>query len=197
MGLIGVAVGVAVDRMLVAPRSKSANSLLRRASASALAGWMAVVAAAVVCAVEIAISSAASAGEVVPAMLGVHAMIGLAEGAITAIVVSACSYGIAHSRLRALEHKQHVLAPTLALAMIIVIALAPLASTLPDGLESVAAGLTSLQLEADAALPPIFADYAIPGIAWATAATVLAGIVGVTLVFGITTLACIRVRRTG
>jgi hypothetical protein len=81
--------------------------------------------------------------------------------------------------------------------MIIVIALAPLASTLPDGLESVAAGLTSLQLEADAALPPIFADYAIPGIAWATAATVLAGIVGVTLVFGITTLACIRVRRTG
>jgi cobalt/nickel transport system permease protein len=197
MGLIGVAAGVAVDRLLITQHANPANSLMRRAFASALAGWIAVVAAALLCAIEIAGSGAASLSEVVPAMLGVHAMIGLAEGAITAILVTACSYGLAQARPGAVAHEQRVLGPRLAFAVIIVIALAPLASTLPDGLESVAAGFTSLQLDADAALPPVFADYAIPGIAWATAATVLAGIVGVTLVFGVTTLACIRIRRSG
>jgi cobalt/nickel transport system permease protein len=196
MGLVCVALGVAVDRVLVAPHANSANSLVRRAFASALAGWIAVVAGALACAIEIAASGAVSLSEVVPAMLGVHAIIGLAEGAITAILVTACSYGVAHGWAGAVEQEQRVFAPRLAFALIIVIALAPLASTLPDGLESVAATLNSLPLEADATLPPVFADYAIPGIAWAAAATVLAGIVGVTLVFGVMTLACIRVRRS-
>jgi cobalt/nickel transport system permease protein len=197
MGVIGVTAGVAVDRLLVAQHANSANSLVRRASASALAGWIAVVAGALVCAMEMAVSAAASPSEIVPAMLGVHAMIGLAEGAITAILITACSYGIGRGWLGAVEREQRVLGPTLVFATIVVIALAPLASALPDGLESVAAGLTSLQLGDDAALPPVFADYAIPGIAWASAATVLSGIVGVTLVFGVTTLASIRVRRSG
>jgi cobalt/nickel transport system permease protein len=194
MGVIGVALGVAVDRLFVTTRPNFTNSLMRRAFASALAGWIAVVAGALACAIEMAVSGAASAGEVVPAMLGVHAMIGLAEGAITAIVVTACCYGFAHGRLGAVERRQRVFGAALALA--IVIALAPLASMLPDGLESVAAGLTSLQLEAEALVPPVFADYAIPGIAWESIATVLAGIVGVALVFAGTSLACIGIRRT-
>lgn len=197
MGVIGVTAGVAVDRLLVAQHANSGNNLVRCAFASALAGWIAVVAGALVCAMEIAVSGAASPSEVVPAMLGVHAMIGLAEGAITAILITACSYGIARGWRGAVEHEQRILDPTLVFAIIVVIALAPLASALPDGLESVAAGLTSLQLEAGAALPPVFADYAIPGIAWASVATVLAGIFGVMLVFGVTTLASIRVRRSG
>jgi cobalt/nickel transport system permease protein len=190
MGLIGVAVGAVVDRQLVRRHANSANRLVRRASAAALAGWIAVLAGALACAVEMAISGAAPLGEVVLAMLGVHTMIGLAEGGLTAILVIACAYyapKVAHDRYAA--------AATLAFATIIVLALSPLASTLPDGLESVAAGFASLQLEADNALPAVFADYAIPGIAWAFAATALAGIVGMTLVFGVTTLACVNVRR--
>jgi hypothetical protein len=88
------------------------------------------------------------------------------------------------------------LGATLACTVIVVVALSPQASTLPDGLESVATSIASLQPEAVALVPPVFSDYAIPGIAWASAATVLAGIVGVALVFGITSLACIGIRRT-
>jgi cobalt/nickel transport system permease protein len=196
MGVIGVAIGAVFDRLVVV-QANSTNGFLRRASASALAGWIAVVAAALVCAIEIAASGAVSLSEVVPAMLSVHAVIGLAEGAITAILVSVCSYGIAHGWLRPVEQEQRVFGLALAFVVVVLIALAPLASTLPDGLESAVAGLTSLQLDADAALPPIFADYAIPGISWAAGATVLAGIVGVSLVFGVTSLACIRAGRSG
>jgi cobalt/nickel transport system permease protein len=194
MGLIGVAIGVAVDRLLVTPRANS--TLVRRVSASALAGWMAVVAAALVCAIELAVSGAASLSEVVPKMLGAHAIIGLAEGGITAVFVTACEYGIAHGWLGAVERQRRVLGATLACLAIVVVALSPLASTLPDGLESVAASIASLQPEAVATMPPVLADYAIPGIAWASTATVLAGIVGIALVFGVTSLAGIGIRRT-
>ena len=46
----------------------------------------------VACAIEMALSGAASASEVIPAMLGVHAVIGLAEGAMTAALVLAWAY---------------------------------------------------------------------------------------------------------
>ena len=62
---------------------------MTRALAAGLAGWLSVVAAALACAIEMALSGTASASEVIPAMLGVHAVIGLAEGAMTAVLVLA------------------------------------------------------------------------------------------------------------
>jgi cobalt/nickel transport system permease protein len=197
MGLIGVAIGVLVQRLLVALRLTSADHRAIQAAAAALAGWLSVITAALACAIEMAVSGTSSAGEVVPAMLGVHALIGLAEGAITAAFVTACAYAAMFCSWRRVATDRYASRVALICAVIIVVALAPLASTLPDGLESVAEKLSWIELPAVAAVPPLFADYAVPGVAWPPASTVLAGLLGVVLVYSVTVLAGFGVRRSG
>jgi cobalt/nickel transport system permease protein len=53
-----------------------------------LAGWFTVVAAAVFCALELAISGTVPLNVALPAMAGVHAVIGIGEGLITAAVLA-------------------------------------------------------------------------------------------------------------
>jgi cobalt/nickel transport system permease protein len=52
-----------------------------------IAAWLSVVAASVACAFELAISGIVPLGVALPAMAGVHALIGVGEGAITAAVL--------------------------------------------------------------------------------------------------------------
>jgi cobalt/nickel transport system permease protein len=54
----------------------------------AIAAWVSVVVAAIVCAFELAISGTVPLGIALPAMAGVHALIGIGEGAITAAVLA-------------------------------------------------------------------------------------------------------------
>ena len=51
------------------------------------AGWASVFLAAIVCALELAISGASPLRAVMPAMAGVHALIGIGEGLITVAVL--------------------------------------------------------------------------------------------------------------
>jgi cobalt/nickel transport system permease protein len=51
------------------------------------AAWFSVLAASIACSLELAISGAAPLGTVMPAMAGVHALIGLGEGLVTAAVL--------------------------------------------------------------------------------------------------------------
>jgi cobalt/nickel transport system permease protein len=55
---------------------------------SGLAAWFTVVIASVACAVELAISGTVPLGVALPAMAGVHALIGVGEGLITAAVLA-------------------------------------------------------------------------------------------------------------
>lgn len=71
----------------------------------------------------------------------------------------------------------------LAIAALIVIVLAPLASPDPDGLERVAEDQGFLETARDA-LFSVIPDYAIPGIE-GSLSTVLAGLIGVVIVFGL------------
>jgi cobalt/nickel transport system permease protein len=52
-----------------------------------LAGWFTVVASSVFCALELAISDTVPLGVALPAMAGIHALIGIGEGLITAAVL--------------------------------------------------------------------------------------------------------------
>jgi hypothetical protein len=70
----------------------------------------------------------------------------------------------------------------LAIAAAVVIVLAPLASPDPDGLERVADDLGFIGVAGDAVLS-IIPDYAVPGID-GNLSTILAGLIGVVLVFG-------------
>lgn len=56
--------------------------------ATAVAAWLSVILAAAACALELAISGTSPLKIVLPAMLGVHALIGIGEALITVIVVS-------------------------------------------------------------------------------------------------------------
>lgn len=53
-----------------------------------IAAWLSIVAASVACAFELAISGTVPLGVALPAMAGVHALIGIVEGAITAAVLA-------------------------------------------------------------------------------------------------------------
>ena len=86
MGVIGalgagLVMGVA---MRVLPRTRRAFL-----GSAAVAAWLAVVAGAVACSFELAISGTVPLGTVLPAMVGVHALIGVGEAVVTVAAVSA------------------------------------------------------------------------------------------------------------
>jgi cobalt/nickel transport system permease protein len=128
------------------------TSKVHQAIAAAIAAWLSVVLAALACAVEMSISGTAAAAEVIPAMLGIHALIGLPEAAISAAVIALADYAVSpHSTSlpSANHHLSRSQAPQSigrqskwAFAMAAgLIALSPFASTLPDGLERMAENL--------------------------------------------------------
>jgi cobalt/nickel transport system permease protein len=86
MGVVGALV---VGGLMLAARRMLPN---RRGAFLAVAGagaWLAVVAGSAACALELAISGTVPLGTVLPAMLGVHVLIGVGEAVITVAAVSA------------------------------------------------------------------------------------------------------------
>jgi cobalt/nickel transport system permease protein len=77
----GLVMGVA---MRVLPRTRRAFL-----GATAVASWLAVVAGAIACSFELALSGTVPLGTVLPAMVGVHALIGVGEAVVTVAAVSA------------------------------------------------------------------------------------------------------------
>lgn len=57
-------------------------------ASAAVSAWFSVVLAASVCAVELALSGTSPLKLALPAMAGVHVLIGIGEGIISAVVVS-------------------------------------------------------------------------------------------------------------
>lgn len=83
----------------------------------------------------------------------------------------------------------------LAISALVVIVLAPLASPDPDGLERVAEDQGFLE-QAQSAVYAVLPDYAVPGVSNAALSTVIAGLVGVLIVFALMwLLARVLVRR--
>jgi cobalt/nickel transport system permease protein len=116
----------------------------------------------------------------------IHALIGVAEGLIT---VGALAFVLAARKdlLKIGDAKPASDKAILIGGSVIALALAvlsPLASANPDGLEWVAEEHGFLDT-AQEALYSIIPDYAMPGISDPGLATIVAGIVGVVIVFGV------------
>lgn len=77
----GYAVFVGVTRVLKGNKGRFVGAFV--------AGWAALVASALACAVELAVAGTVPLHVVVPAMVGVHALIGIGEGLITAFALAA------------------------------------------------------------------------------------------------------------
>lgn len=149
------------------------------------AGWLSVVASALVVGFQLALSGTTPANIVLPVMGGVHALIGIGEGLITAgalVFLTAARPDIltAGAGEQRLDRPVWLGGVVLTLALLV---LSPLASTHPDGLEWAAEQAGFLHLVREPLLT-IIPDYLLPGISDPAAATILAGIVGAGMVTG-------------
>ena len=147
-------------------------------AATALASWAAVMLAALACAVELALAGVLPLEQVVPALLGVHALIGVGEALITCAALALFDQS---ATVGAVPAARSFAAPTLA-AVLIALCLSPFASPLPDGLEAVMAQYQVWRQSA-----PLFvtllADYQVAGVASEALSTSLAGLIGAVLTF--------------
>ena len=147
-------------------------------SAYFAAAFVSTLLAAAACAVQLAMAGVAPIQNVLPAMLSVHILIGLAEAGLTVAALVVLSYTVT----RVAPHRTWLV--PLGFAAVIAIVVSPFASGLPDGLESVAAALQFEHLSGTLFVAP-FADYMVPTVNSATLSTALAGFLGVSLLFGI------------
>jgi len=194
MGVVGVAVGYAVYLTVRRLAGEKDWGMFVGGFAS---GWLSIVIAALFCALQLAMSGTSPANIAVPAMGGIHMLIGIGEGLITAAGL-ALLYA-ARRDLLAVDKVQTVggrglWIAGLAVAILLAI-LSPLASTHPDGLEWVAEQQGFIEAARDAPYR-LIPDYVFPGISNEAVATVVAGIVGLVTVFAVAWLvATVRHKR--
>jgi cobalt/nickel transport system permease protein len=192
MGLVHPVVGFAVYR-LVAGRADSCGQEARRIAGAAFASWVATVAAAATCAGELALSRVGASAVVLPAMVGVHALIGLGEATITALVLAT----VLRLRPELLErarrggvraHAGSIALLGLSAASAIALFVSPFACRWPDGLERIVGRLGVEPSRALVSAPAPLRDYTVPrlgGPTLTTLATSAAALVGTLLVFGL------------
>ena len=86
MGVLG---GVVVGGLMLAARRALPNTRATLLGVAAGGAWLAIMVGAAGCAIELAVSGTVPLATVLPAMLGVHAVIGAGEAVITVAAVSA------------------------------------------------------------------------------------------------------------
>ncbi|TAK21356.1 MAG: cobalamin biosynthesis protein CbiM [Chloroflexota bacterium] len=187
MGVVPVLIGHGLYRPF------AGASRPTRLAAVGVVAWLSVVAAATLTALQLWLSGTVALGLAMPAMAGIHALIGLGEAAIS---VAALSFiGATRPDLTAVPAKSGW-GWTVggAIAAIAIVALAPFASANPDGLERVAADLGFLGRATNSPFS-LLPNYAIPGIADASVSVILAGLVGVAIVVALTAILARTMRR--
>jgi cobalt/nickel transport system permease protein len=180
MGLLTVALGYGFFR-LVQGRSRGV-----RLAVAGIAAWFSVMTGALFTSLQLWLSGSAILGIVVPAMLGIHALIGLGEAAIT---VAALAF-LMQVRPDLVENKESPkggrawIFVGMAIALGVVI-LSPFASVNPDGLNRVALDLGFMKNAAGSQQLTPLSGYAFPLLGASPLGKILAGIAGVLVVAGL------------
>jgi cobalt/nickel transport system permease protein len=229
LGITAVSVVVIVQALLIADGGVSAlgANVLNMAIVTGLVGWclfrlmmrflpknwtsvlvstftaalVSVVASSIAFVVEYAIGGRGNVdvATVFGAMAGVHFLIGVGEGLITAVAVAAVGAsrpeliaGLKDSDLAAKDRSPvragiwGFAAAGLLVAALLVLVAAPLASSEPDGLERVAIDQGFIESAEDHPMSESpLADYGVSGIEGESTGTRVAGLVGVLITFGV------------
>jgi len=167
------------------------GDLRARLTGTAFGAWCSTVIASVTCAGQLALSGTVAWDVALPAMAGIHMLIGVGEALITTLVVAV----VARARPELLDDRSTpTVAPgyrTLAgygviVALGLVVFVAPFASAWPDGLEMVAerTGFAGRAAEIRAVPSPL-PDYAVPAIRPPAVSTVVAGASGTAVAFAL------------
>lgn len=183
MGLVTVAIGYGLYR-IVANGKRTA-----KLTVAGIAAWLSVMAGALLTSLQLWLSGTSELRIVIPAMLGIHAIIGVGE---TLITVAALAF-ILQSRPDLLDENS----PSAqggrgwivvgGLISLTVLFLSPLASTDPDGLNRVATDLGFMNAVQLVNGP--LAGYSVPFLTNASAAKIAAGVIGAVVVLGLGVLA--------
>ncbi len=184
MGLLTALIGFGVYRSVAGQgRLRQAQSGRRlRLLAAGAAAWLSVLAAALLTTLQLWASDVTLLHVAAPAMLSVHALIGIGEALITVAALGFIAQTrpdlLAGEAVRERGGRGWVAAG--ALAVLLTLLLSPLASTQPDGLERVAADLGFLAAGVDAPYE-LLPDYTLPLLA-TPLSTLLAGAIGAIVV---------------
>jgi cobalt/nickel transport system permease protein len=175
MGLVPGFIGYQVYR-LRRGRGRRAETVV-----AGIAAWLSIMAAALVTTLLLAFSGTTSLAIALPAMLGVHALVGIGEALIT---IAALAF-IGRTRSTVLQETHGGARGSwimmALIAVLVIVLLAPFASGSPDGLEWVAetAGFAESAQDAPYSLLP---DYTVPFAGESPITTILAGLIGVVVV---------------
>jgi len=193
MALVGVAVAYAA---YWAFRRLTAGKTWSVVVGGFVAGWLSIVIAALLAALQLAASGTSPANVAVPAMGGIHMLIGVGEGLITAgalaLLLAARRDLLVAGQVQAANNKGLWVGGMLVAILLAV--LSPYASAHPDGLEWVAEQRGFIDTARSAPFS-IIPDYVFPGISNERVATIVAGIVGLVIVFVVMLLVTASRRR--
>lgn len=183
MGLVTAAIGYGLYR------SAAGQSKVVKLSVAGVAAWLSVMAGALFTALQLWLSGTSQLGIVIPAMLGVHALIGLGEALITVAALSFILQArpdlLGEGSESAKGGRGWILAGGLiALAVVLI---SPLASGDPDGLERVAINMGFIDAGLDASYQ-VIPDYTLPFLGETALSTIVAGVIGIFVVGAIVVL---------
>jgi cobalt/nickel transport system permease protein len=177
MGLITAAIGYGLYR------SVSGSSKTVKLSVAGVAAWLSVMAGALFTSLQLWLSGTSQLNIVIPAMMGVHALIGVGEALITvfalAFIIQTRPDLLGEGSESAKGSRNWIYAG--GIISLIVVLLSPLASGDPDGLERVAIDLGFLDAGQNAPYS-IIPDYTLPFLGETALSTIVAGIVGIVVV---------------
>lgn len=190
MGLVGGVGGW----LIYTPLARGLGGLRGKLVAAAFAGWCTIVLAAVACSAQLAASGAVRWSIVFPTMTGVHMVIGIGEGVITALVLAS----IARTRPELLDtdgatpaaapagvrHRELAVYGVL-ISLGLAVFASPLASSMPDGLEHATEKLKIEAGESKPVVPALAPDYEMRGVSSRVVATSIAGAIGTAVAFGL------------
>jgi cobalt/nickel transport system permease protein len=180
MGILTAAIGFGLYRMVVNQNKGT------RFAAAGVAAWVSTMAAALLTSLQLWLSGTSRLDIVVPAMLGVHALIGIGEGLITAAALAFIEQTrpdlISAKKTTASGGRGWIYAGII--ISLLAVLISPLASGSPDGLEKVAEDMGFLERGMDAPYT-ILPDYTVPFLGETGLSTIVAGVIGALVVLGI------------
>jgi cobalt/nickel transport system permease protein len=184
MGILTSFSGYIVYRLV---RSAAGGGMPGMLAGGFAGAWLSVELGAIATAFELAASGTSPLSLGLPAMAGVHALIGLGEGIITvgalALLHATRPEILAAGEVAPGRRGAVLVASGMVLAMVVAL-FSPLASSSPDGLESVAGKQGFLALSRAAPFR-LLEGYTIPGINNPAVTTMLAVLAGTLVVFGV------------
>lgn len=183
MGLVTAAIGYGLYRGV------SNSSRGTKLAVAGVAAWISVMAGALFTALQLWLSGTSQLQVVIPAMLGVHALIGVGEAAIT---VAALAFilqtrpDLLNEKSTAAQGSRGWVVAGVVISLLVVL-LSPLASAFPDGLNRVAEDLGFIHTAQSGSGP--LAGYSVPFFADASLSKIAAGTIGALVVLGLSILA--------